>query len=65
MRVKDIRDRAQLLGIPKTARMKKAELIKAIQLKEGNTDCFGSGPEMDCGETDCLWREDCFDGDKK
>lgn len=65
MRVKDIRDRAQAMGIPKTAKMKKVELIQAIQLAEGNTDCFGTGADIRCGEMDCLWREDCFDGEKK
>lgn len=41
------------------ARMKKAELIKAIQRVEVNNDCVGTTPEA-CGQITCLWREDCL-----
>ncbi len=64
MLVKEIRERAQAMGIPKIAKMKKAELIQAIQRSEGNRECFGQGPAMNCGELGCLWRDDCFNGAK-
>jgi hypothetical protein len=63
MTVKEIQSIARKLGI-KVARQKKAELIKEIQIAEGNTDCFGKGFEIDCGEIDCLWRSDCMPAKK-
>lgn len=44
----------------KAGNMKKAELIKAIQRAEGNTDCFGAATSGECDQTNCLWREDCL-----
>jgi hypothetical protein len=46
------------MGI-KTANMKKADIIKAIQLAEGNIDCYDSGKSASVGQDNCLWREDC------
>ncbi len=60
MNVKEIQAIARKHGI-KVARQKKAELIHAIQLAEGNVDCFGSGPAIACGESDCLWWGDCME----
>ena len=39
--------------------MKKEDLIRAIQEKEGNFPCFGSAMEH-CSQEDCCWREDCL-----
>jgi hypothetical protein len=36
----------------------KAELIRKIQRKEGNIECFGS--TSNCDQHACLWREDCL-----
>jgi hypothetical protein len=50
---------AKKMGI-NTFRMKKAEIVRAIQRSENNTDCF-STPRVDhCGELLCLWRDDCL-----
>jgi hypothetical protein len=38
----------------------KAELIKTIQLTEGNFDCFSSACRGECDQQGCYWREDCF-----
>jgi len=43
----------------KAGKMKKAELVRAIQLAEGNELCFESGKASACGQDDCLWRVDC------
>jgi len=43
----------------KAGKMKKAELIRAIQQAEGNEPCFDSGTAAACGQEACLWREDC------
>jgi hypothetical protein len=39
--------------------MKRSELIKAIQVGEGNEVCYQTGKAASCGQTDCLWRDDC------
>lgn len=41
------------------AKMKKADLITAIQKAENNDACFATGNADTCGQHDCLWREDC------
>ena len=58
MKMQEVREIAKKMGI-KTANMKKADIIKAIQLAEGNIDCYNSGKSAECGQDNCLWREDC------
>lgn len=43
----------------KVGKLKKAELVRAIQLTEGNEPCFGSGRASECDQAECLWRVDC------
>ncbi len=57
MTVKDIRDMARRQGVKSYSRLKKAELIRAIQIQEGNAPCFQT--MTDCREDGCLWRSDC------
>jgi hypothetical protein len=57
--MKEIRAMARELGV-RSARMEKAELIRAIQRAEGNFDCYGTATEEECDQEECLWREDCF-----
>jgi len=59
MKVDEIRATAKEMGI-KVTRMKKADLIRSIQIAEGNNDCYGKTVDTDCGQTACLWREDCI-----
>lgn len=59
MNMQEIRVLAKDLGI-KYSRMKKAELIKTIQLTEGNFGCFSTAITGECDQTGCLWREDCL-----
>jgi len=58
MRMADVWSRARALGI-KPGRMKKKQLIRAIQRAEGNPECFDTG-HIDCPEADCCWRSDCL-----
>lgn len=58
MKVQEIKAIAERMGI-KAGKMKKAELIRAIQQAEGNEDCFEQGRAASCGQDRCLWREDC------
>jgi len=57
--MKEIRKMARQLGVNST-RMRKGDLIRTIQLAEGNYDCYGTATEEECDQEECLWREDCF-----
>ncbi len=58
MKMQEVREVAKKMGI-KTANMKKADIIKAIQQAEGNIECYNTGKADECGQDNCLWREDC------
>jgi hypothetical protein len=58
MKIDEIRPLAAKKGI-KAGRMKKVDLIRSIQKAEGNDQCFDTGMAQQCGQQDCLWREDC------
>lgn len=58
MKIDDIKEIARRHRI-KTTKMKKSDLIRAIQLSEGNQDCFGNNGSGECGQEQCLWKEDC------
>jgi hypothetical protein len=58
MKVTDIKIKAKTLGI-NPGKLKKAELIIAIQKAEKNTPCFGTGTPA-CPQMDCCWRTDCI-----
>jgi hypothetical protein len=55
----EIRSMAKDMGI-NTYRMKKADIIRAIQRTENNIDCYGTERVKDCREGSCLWRDDCL-----
>jgi len=57
MNIKDIRAKAKELKVKNYSRLRKDELIWAIQIAEGHTDCFRK--IRDCGQMDCCWRSDC------
>ena len=58
MKLADIKTRAKGLGI-KAGSKKKVELIHAIQLAEGNFDCFGTAVNS-CDQQDCCFLKDCL-----
>ncbi|GFO62394.1 SAP domain-containing protein [Geomonas paludis] len=58
MKVQDIKEIAQRMDIS-CGKLKKGELIRLIQTKEGNSACFDSGQSSQCGQGGCLWAEDC------
>lgn len=58
MKLEDIKTKAKSLGIS-PGKQKKAELIRAIQLAEGNPCCFETEQADICGQNACLWRQDC------
>ncbi len=57
MKVTEIRAKARDLSVKNYSRLSKADLIRAIQVAEGNSPCYQQ--IYDCGVEDCLWRPDC------
>lgn len=43
----------------KPGKMKKGDLVRAIQTKEGNSPCFQTATDF-CDQTTCLWKSDCL-----
>ena len=64
MNMQEIRGLAKEFGI-KTSRMTKVNLVRSIQLAEGNFSCFASAVDGECDQAGCSWREDCFAAAKK
>jgi len=58
MKLDEVKKIAAELGI-KAGKLRKAELIQQIQRTEANDPCYGTGKAADCGQEECLWREDC------
>ncbi|MBP7836282.1 MAG: SAP domain-containing protein [Candidatus Omnitrophica bacterium] len=58
MRLSEIEKKAKSLGIKDTWRYSKKDLIKSIQRKEGNFDCFGTARGV-CSQMACCWRVEC------
>lgn len=58
MKLEEIKEIAKKHDI-KVGKLKKAELVRTIQLAEGNIVCFETGQAAECGQTGCLWRTDC------
>ena len=59
MKIQKIRDIARGQGL-EPGKAEKVELIRAIQRKEGNFDCFATAYDGVCDQSGCLWRDDCF-----
>ena len=58
MKVEEIREIAVAKNI-KVGKLKKTELVRAIQHAEDHNRCFDTGSSDFCGQDTCLWREDC------
>lgn len=58
MNLTEVKSKAKKVGVS-AGKMKKPELIRAIQLAEGNTDCFAT-PEGSCDQENCCFRSDCL-----
>jgi len=59
MRLNDVERKARRLGIKDTWKFSKEQLIKAIQKKEGNSECFRTAKSF-CSQSTCCWMEDCL-----
>jgi hypothetical protein len=58
MKMTEVKEKAKALGIT-AGKIKKVELIHAIQIAEGNTPCFGTSNGQ-CVHTDCCFMDDCL-----
>ncbi len=58
MKMQEVRLKAKNLGINSFGKTK-AELIREIQRKEGNFDCFGSA-QGSCDQETCCFRSVCL-----
>lgn len=58
MKVAEVKKRAKKVGIT-PGKMKKAELVRAIQTAEGSNACFGRSNGQ-CSESKCCFIEDCL-----
>ncbi len=58
MNLTTVKSIAKQAGL-KIGKLKKDELIRAIQKQEGNFPCFGTA-NGECDQTECIWREDCL-----
>lgn len=63
MNLKEIQSYAKKMGITKKD-LKKVEMIRAIQIAEGNIPCFATNRVNVCGESNCLWLKDCLKANK-
>ena len=59
MNMKTVRHLAKTLKVD-TSQLSKTDLIRKIQLAEGNFDCYGSAISGECDQLDCAWRDDCL-----
>ncbi|NOQ67409.1 MAG: SAP domain-containing protein [Desulfobacterales bacterium] len=46
------------MGI-QAGKMKKTDLVRTIQMAEGNSPCFQTGATS-CDQENCCWRSDCI-----
>ena len=58
MNMTEIKKKAKTLGL-KSGNRKKVDLIRAIQIKEGNVACFATNLDY-CDQSACCWRDDCL-----
>jgi len=60
MRLLDVEKKARIKGIVNTWRFTKTDLIRAIQRKEGFSECFATPTRVGCNQMNCCWRSDCI-----
>lgn len=58
MNMKDVQKKAKTMAI-KTRNVRKADLIRKIQVEEGNQPCFQINGGS-CDQENCCWRKDCL-----
>ncbi|HJV93679.1 MAG TPA: Rho termination factor N-terminal domain-containing protein [Azonexus sp.] len=64
MKIEDVRSIAKSNGVS-PGKLRKRDLIRSIQVSEGNFDCFATACNAECDQPRCLWRDDCFNAAKQ
>ncbi|MBI5177855.1 MAG: hypothetical protein HZA04_01175 [Nitrospinae bacterium] len=60
MTMEEVREFGKTIGILSVSKFsRKMELIRTIQLANGEEDCFMS--PLPCSKTRCIWRDECQD----
>ena len=59
MNLTEVKSKAKEVGVS-AGKMKKPDLIRAIQLAEGNSDCFGKA-DGSCDQEGCCFMQDCLE----
>ena len=57
MKIQEVRDIAKTWNVNVKARRSKQDIIRNIQIIEGNSACFRT---KNMCENDCLWEKDCI-----
>jgi hypothetical protein len=57
MKIQEIREIARAQGVNALIGRTKQDIIRDIQISEGNSPCFRT---KDACENDCLWKRDCI-----
>ncbi len=53
---------ASTITKPKTVSFSlQAEIIRQIQINDGQTPCYGTSASKQCDKKECSWRYDCFE----
>lgn len=60
MNMKEIREKAQGVGVKIAVGWTKTVAVRTIQAAEGNEACFGRELWNECGQPDCCFRPDCI-----
>ena len=58
MTYEQIKEIARERGI-RIAGVKKVDVVRAIQVQEGNEPCFATGRASECSQMHCLWLKAC------
>lgn len=59
MKMQEIREIARNVGLS-PGRFNKIDLVRNIQITEGNFACFATAFDKSCDQGTCLWRTECF-----
>lgn len=60
MNMNEVRERSRKMGLGAVKKLRKGDAIRAIQIAEGNQDCFGANWRFECQQFECCWRQDCL-----
>ena len=61
LKIRDIRKKVHDMGIPFDKNANRTNLVRAIQVAEGNAPCFATSKVRSCGQDACCWRADCLE----